>query len=98
MLVELKLMKNDDTIEVFEDNNACISIAENDGVSDRVKHVDVKFHFVRDLVKRSEVKLVRIGTQDQIADIMTKALGREKFKGFKDLLGMQAVVSDMHSS
>jgi hypothetical protein len=30
MLVELKLMKNDDTIEVFEDN-ACISIAENDG-------------------------------------------------------------------
>ena len=45
MLQELKLMKADDAIEVFEDNNACISIAENDGVSERVKHKDVKFHY-----------------------------------------------------
>jgi len=98
MLQELKLMKADDAIEVFEDNNACISIAENDGVSERVKHIDVKFHYIRDMVKRSEVKLMRIGTKDQIADVMTKALGKEKFKGFKALLGMQAGVSEMHSN
>jgi hypothetical protein len=48
------------------------------------------------MVKRSEVKLMRIETKDQIADVMTKALGKEKFKGFKALLGMQAGVSEMH--
>jgi hypothetical protein len=48
------------------------------------------------MVKRSEVKLLRIETKDQIADVMTKALGKEKFKGFKTLLGVQAGVSKMH--
>ncbi len=40
---------------------------------------------------------MRKGTKDQIADVMTKALGKEKFKGFKALLGMQAGVSEMNS-
>ncbi|PNX62056.1 hypothetical protein L195_g060967, partial [Trifolium pratense] len=45
----------------------------------RSKHIDVRFYFLRDLTKDGVVKLIHCSTQDQIADIMTKALKLESF-------------------
>ncbi|XP_066392281.1 uncharacterized mitochondrial protein AtMg00810-like [Miscanthus floridulus] len=43
------------------------------------KHIDVRYHYIRECVKESSVKLESIGTIEELADILTKALGRERF-------------------
>lgn len=52
------------------------------------KHIRVRFHFLRELAKDGEVELVQCGTQDQVADIMTKALKLEAFQKFRMEMGM----------
>jgi len=42
--------------------------------SERIKHIDVRFHFIRDHVKKGSVKLMHVASQDQVADIFTKLL------------------------
>ena len=55
-------------------------MATNHGVSARNKHLEVKMHFIRDLVTKKIVKLAKIGTADQRADIFTKNLPRPAFE------------------
>ena len=55
---------------------------------DRSKHIEMKYHFIRDLVQRGALKLQYIRTDEQIADILTKSLTSSKFVYFHDKLGM----------
>jgi hypothetical protein len=55
---------------------------------DRSKHIDVRFHFLRDLTKSGSVQLVHCSSIDQVADIMTKALSLESFSRNRDKLGL----------
>ncbi|KAJ0952477.1 putative RNA-directed DNA polymerase [Helianthus annuus] len=52
------------------------------------KHIRVKYHFIRDLIKKREVEVVFCATKDQIADIMTKALQSKDFTRLRKLLHM----------
>ena len=56
---------------------------------DRSKHVEIKYHFIRDLVQRRALKLQYIRTDEQIADILTKPLTTKKFVYFCDKIGME---------
>ena len=58
--------------KMFEDNQGCIALATNVVTTDRTKHIDVKFHFIRQCVLRNQVKVVWIPTSEMIADILTK--------------------------
>ena len=71
---------------VFEDNQACIKMASNPRGWKRTKHIDVRYHFVRDLVDQQKIILEYIRTQDQCADLLTKPMGGHKFKKFRDML------------
>lgn len=75
LLVELSFMQKPTVI--FEDNRACIKIAENPITSQRTKHVKVKYFFVREQVLRGEVKLTEISSEKNVADIFTKSLRPE---------------------
>jgi hypothetical protein len=55
---------------------------------DRSKHIEISYHFIRDYVLRGDVKLQYISTDEQIADILTKALLKGKFVFFRDKLGV----------
>ena len=55
---------------------------------DRLKHIEMKYHFIRDLVQRGTLKLQYICTDEQIADILTKPLTSTKFVYFRDKLGI----------
>ena len=55
---------------------------------DRSKHIEMRYHFIRDLVQRGALKLQYIRTDEQIADILTKPLATSKFMYFRDKLGM----------
>ena len=56
-----------------------IALAKNPVFHDRSKHIDVKFHFIRDCVEERVLEIEHVGTQNQLADILTKALGRVRF-------------------
>ena len=58
--------------QVFEDNEGCESLATNDITSVKTKHIHIRHHFVRHLVKSNAIEIVWIPTVEMIADILTK--------------------------
>jgi hypothetical protein len=55
------------------------------------KHIDVCFHFLRDLTKERIMELIYCGTRDQVADVITKPLKLESFLKMRELLGVREV-------
>jgi hypothetical protein len=70
------------------DNQSCIKLSENPVFHDRSKHIEIRFHFIRDCVQKGTVKLQYVPTGEQVADILTKALMKGKFIFFRDKLGV----------
>lgn len=66
-------------IIIYEDNQSCIRIAEEPREHKRMKHIDIKYCFIRDEIANGVVKIKYKSTADQTADIMTKGLGRILF-------------------
>jgi hypothetical protein len=71
------------------DNKSCIKLSENPVFHDRSKHIDIRYHFIRDYVQRGVVRLDYIQTDEQMADIFTKALSKQKFMKFRDQMGLR---------
>jgi hypothetical protein len=67
---------------LFEDNTGAIKIAEGAGQPQRTRHIDIRFHFVKEQIERGIIRLEYIPTADQIADGFTKALDRFKYAKF----------------
>jgi hypothetical protein len=67
---------------LFEDNMAAITIAEGEGQPQRTRHVDIRYHFVKELVLRGDVEIVYIPTAEQLADGLTKGLDKIKHGRF----------------
>lgn len=65
---------------LFSDNQGAIKLAKNVGFSSRTKHIDVKHHYIRHLVKRGIIVLEHVGTNEMVADVFTKALGPNKHR------------------
>ena len=55
---------------------------------DRSKHIEMRDQFIKEMVQRCAVRLQYISTDEQIADVLTKALSSTKFVYFRDKLGM----------
>ena len=71
------------------DNMSSIHLANNPVYHARTKHIEVHYHYVREKVLLGLIDLVYVSTEDQVADIFTKALGAENLHKFRDLLGVQ---------
>lgn len=70
-------------------NSSTIKVSRNPILHGKCKHIDVRYHFLRDLVKEDVINLVFCGTERQIANIMTKPLKRKDFTQFREWLGMK---------
>jgi hypothetical protein len=75
-------------IVIYCDNQSCIKLSENPVFHDRSKHIEIRYHFIRDYVQRGAVELQYISIEEQVADILTKALNMGKFVFFRDKLGV----------
>ena len=73
---------------VFCDNISAIKLSKNPVMYGRSKHIDVRFHFLRDLVKDGILELIHCFTQQQVADILTKPLKLDTFLKMRNLLGV----------
>lgn len=76
---------------IFCDNSSTLNLSRNPIMHGQSKHIDVHFHFLRDLTKEGTVELVFCGTQEQQADVMTKPLKLEPFQKLRDRLGVFSV-------
>ena len=72
----------------MSDNQGGIFLAINPAHDRRLKHVDIRYHFIREYVESKRVNIVYISTNEMIADILTKPLGRTKFELFRNQLGL----------
>jgi len=70
------------------DNMSAIALSKNPVLHDRSKHIDTKFHFIRECVDKGIILLEYANTQDQLADLMTKALGRARFCELREKIGV----------
>jgi hypothetical protein len=81
--------------KILEDNQGCIKLAENPVVHGRSKHIDVRYHFIRERVRNvRDVVLEYCPTNDMVADILTKPIDREKFCKFREKIGVKAILND----
>ncbi len=80
--------KSNEPFILYEDNQSSIKIASNNIFSNRTKHIDVKYHFIRDLVNNKKIKLLYCPTNIMIADALTKGLLKVKFNQLRKLMGI----------
>ena len=88
LLKELGYEQREPTL-ILEDNQACIAIAENPAHHARTKHIDVRYHFVRERIERQELVLDYVPSKENTADVFTKGLDRELFQ--KHRAGLRVV-------
>jgi hypothetical protein len=69
-------------------NKSAIALAKNPVHHDRSKHIDVKYHSIREHIEKGRVEVAYVRTHDQLADILTKALGRVHFIEMRQKLGV----------
>eukprot|EP00253_Pinus_taeda_P011424 PITA_11424 len=73
---------------IYCDNQSCIKLTENLVFHDKLKHIEIKYHFIRYYVQKGVVKLEYISTNEQVANIFTKALPQGKHVYFRDKMGV----------
>ena len=87
LLKELNMSQVEPT-EIRVDNKSAIALAKNPVFHDRSKHIDTRYHYIRECVASSEVQLKFVKSRDQIADIFTKPLKTEDFIRLRRSLGI----------
>ena len=71
------------------DNQSTVALAKNPVLHDRSKHIDVKFHFLRDCVDGGQIVIEFVETARQLADVLTKPLGRLRLTELKEMIVME---------
>lgn len=90
----LRRIVNDFKIEkeasttIYTDSQSALAMINNQKFSNRTKHIDTRYHYIRDKVMNKEVKLKYESTEKNIADMMTKPLGRVKIQDLRRKAGL----------
>lgn len=85
-------------IQLNGDNKGALDLIRNPEFHARTKHVDVQFHFVREVIEDGFAITKHVPTSDMIADIFTKPLTPTTFRKFRSMLGVQEVKDDEGNS
>ena len=87
LLKELQMFQEEAT-KIFVDNKSALALAKNPILHDRSKHINTRYHFIRECIARKEVHLEFVKSHDQVADIPTKPLKYDAFNKLRALLGV----------
>ncbi|PWA98023.1 hypothetical protein CTI12_AA024020 [Artemisia annua] len=87
MLKELH-MEQEDATEIYVDNKSAIDLAKNPVYHDRSKHINTRYHFIRECIARKDVRVIHTRSEDQVADIFTKPLNEKDFSRQRMMLGV----------
>ena len=92
LLKDLKF-GSDDPLVVNEDNQSAICIAKNPKDHAKTKHIQIKYHFVRDLIQQNVLVLKYCPTEEMLADVFTKPLPKTQFEKLRNMMGMMGTLS-----
>ncbi|GJV95576.1 retrovirus-related pol polyprotein from transposon TNT 1-94 [Tanacetum coccineum] len=82
-------------IPLYCDNKSAIALCYENVQHSRYKHTDIRYHFIKEQVENGVVELYFVGTEYQLAYIITKPLGRERLEFLIKNLGMQSMSPEM---
>jgi hypothetical protein len=91
-LLEEMMETRADTPRIMMDNMSAIVLSKNPVLYGRSKHIETKYHFIRECVDSGEVVLKSVGTADQLADILTKPLARVRFQELREKIGVVKIM------
>nr|GEV70517.1 retrovirus-related Pol polyprotein from transposon TNT 1-94 [Tanacetum cinerariifolium] len=77
-------------IPMYCDNKSAIALCCNNVQHSRSKHIDIRYHFIKEQVENGVIELYFINTEYQLADLFTKALGRDRIEFLTNKLGMRS--------
>ncbi|BAF15572.2 Os04g0582400 [Oryza sativa Japonica Group] len=80
-----------DAFKLLIDNKSAIALSKNPVFHERSKHIATRYHYIRERVEDGSVHVEFVGTEGQIADILTKALGRTRFQELRSRIGVADV-------
>ena len=83
--------EKDEPLRLNCNNQGAIALAKDNKFHSQTKHIDLRFHFIREAVEDNKLSITYIPTEENMANIFTKALARLKFKGFVERLGLKEV-------
>nr|GFB94395.1 retrovirus-related Pol polyprotein from transposon TNT 1-94 [Tanacetum cinerariifolium] len=83
-----------DKIPMYYDSKAAIAISCNPVQHSRTKHIDVRYHFIKEKVEKGIVELFDVGTEYQLANLFTKDLPEERFKYLVKRLGIRCLTPE----
>ena len=87
MVNELRIAQS--CVTIHYDSQSAIHLANNQIYHERTKHIDVKLHFIRDVIESEKVKVDKVSTEENPADMFTKSLSSVKFKHCLDLINFK---------
>ena len=88
MFILLRSCINPDHITIDCDSQSAIFLAKNPAYHSKTKHIDVQYHFVRDMFEAKRVLLVKVDTLKNIADALMKFVSTHKFFWCREIMGV----------
>ena len=76
-------------VPICSDNQGSIFLSSNPVTERRTKHIDIRYHYIREVIAAKQVELFYIPGEDNPADMFTKNLGHIKFLKFRGMLGLE---------
>ena len=92
LITDLKSTSQKPTV-LMEDNQGAISIAKNPVAHARTKHIDIRYHYIREAVQNGTINLCFCPSENMIADLLTKPLPRGRFTMLRDAMGLTELLS-----
>lgn len=83
-----ELVENFSCITLYNDNQSAQKLCLNPALHKRSKHIDIKYHFIREMISKNIVSVNYLASNDMPADILTKALSLSKHEKFSNILGI----------
>lgn len=87
-LKELELKKETDKITIYNDNQSAIKLVKNNVYHSRSKHIDIQYHFVREVYEQGVINICYIPSEKMMADALTKSLFKIKHSRCTSLFGL----------
>ena len=80
-----------DVMPLYYDNMSAISISKNLVQHYKTKHIDIRHHFIKELVEKMVIELKHVSTEKQLADIFTKPIDCVQFETLRSSLGLYVI-------
>lgn len=89
LMAELGFSDLAKSITLFVDNDSAVKLMKNAEFHARTKHINIRYHFIREAVKNNKISPTRVNSKDNVADVLTKPLTRIEHQRIVSLMGLE---------